>query len=164
MKDDKMRMVGIGMSIRMGIAMSFVLSLTGTLSSGHFSLASFLMSFVVSTVISLLIGFLIPVGQITKAATRAAHLEEGTLAARCLETLICDLIYTPIMTFLMVFMAYQMVIKQSNGMVQLNLLQMYLPSLGLCFVVGYILIFFIQPFFLKQLLKKYENGTDSTEQ
>ncbi|MCR5404186.1 MAG: hypothetical protein K6E91_10285 [Butyrivibrio sp.] len=154
---NKKRMIGIGMSIRLGIVMSFFLSLTGTLVSGHFTITSFLISFVVSTVISLLIGFLIPVGQVTESVCKAAGLKHGTLPCRLLEAFIANLIYTPIMTFLMVYMAYQMVMKQTNGMAQLNLLGMYFRSLGKLFFVGFVLLFFFQPLFYRQLMKKYED-------
>lgn len=159
---DKMKMVGIGMSVRLGIVMSFFLSLTGTLVSGHFSMVNFLISFIVSTVISLLIGFLVPVGQVMAAACSALKLKPGTIPARILESLISDVIYTPIMTFLMVFLAHQIVMKRSNGMAQLNLLNMYLKSLGICFVVGFIIIFFIQPVFYRQLMKKYVEENETT--
>ena len=154
---NKKRMIGIGMSIRLGIVMSFFMSLTGTLVSGHFTIRGFLISFIVSTVISLLIGFLIPIGQVSESVCKAARLKHGTLPCRLLETFIADLIYTPIMTFLMVYMAHQMVMKQTNGMAQLNLFGMYFRSLGICFLVGYVLIFIVQPVFYRQLVKKYED-------
>lgn len=160
---DKKRMIGVGMSIRMGITLSFFMSLTGTLSSGHFTAVGFIMSFIISTVISLLIGFLIPVGPIAQSVSRALKLKDGSIPARLVETFIYDLIYTPIMTFLMVFMAYQMILKQSGGMVPLRLGGMYFRALVLCFIIGFILIYIIQPIFLKSLIKKYENDALTEE-
>ena len=155
--EEMMMKVGRAMSIRMGIAMSFCLSLVGTLTSGHFTPVGFLISFVISSIISLLIGFIIPMGKVSEGARMKAKLERGSIPARLLETFISDLIYTPIITLAMVFFAYRMVIKQSGGMAQPNFWGMFLPSLCICFVVGFILIFIVQPIFMKSVMKKYGN-------
>lgn len=153
--NEQMKKIGREMGIRMGILMSFCLALTGTLSSGHFTPVGFLLSFVVSAIISIIIGFVVPVGKITGDACRKVGFNQGTIKERLLSSLISNLIYTPLMTFVMVLLAYTMAMKQSGGMAQLSFLPMFLHSLVICFIVGYILIFIFQPLFMKQLLKKY---------
>ncbi len=153
--ENKMRLVGRDMSIKMGITMSFCLSLIGTLTSGHFNIPGFLISFVVSTIISLIIGFVIPMGKVGSAVLNKAGLIRGTLPARCLESFVSDLIYTPLMTFVMVFLAYQMAMKQSGGMAGLNFGKMFLGSLIICFIAGFVIIFIVQPIFMRQTMKKY---------
>ncbi|WP_051688586.1 hypothetical protein [Butyrivibrio sp. AE2032] len=153
--EEMMMKVGRAMSIRMGIAMSFCLSLVGTLTSGHFTPIGFVISFVISSIISLLIGFIIPMGKVSEGARAKAKLERGSIKARLLETFISDLIYTPVITLAMVFFAYKMAMKQSGGAAQLNFWGMFLSSLAICFVAGFILIFLVQPIFMKGVMKKY---------
>jgi hypothetical protein len=153
--EEMMKKIGRGMSICMGLTMSFCLSLVGTLTSGHFTVPGFIISFIVSTIISLIIGFLIPMGKVTNALSGKLGLKQGTLPEKLFSSLISNLIYTPIMTFCMVFLAYQMAMKQSGGMAQLNFLGMFLPSLIICFIVGYVLILIFQPLFFKMLMAKY---------
>ncbi|MCR5670425.1 MAG: hypothetical protein K6G10_05425 [Butyrivibrio sp.] len=156
--DEKMRVIGRKMGIRMGILMSLCLSLVGTLTSGHFTVPGFLLSFVVSSVISLIIGFVVPLGKIGAGACKKAGLKQGSMGARLLESFISDLIYTPLITLAMVFMAYSLAMRMSGGNAQLNFGRMFLGSLLICFVVAYVLIFIFQPIFLKQLLKKEGNS------
>lgn len=153
--EETMKKIGRGMSIRMGIAMSFFLSLTGTLTSGHFTVPGFLISFAVSTIISLAIGFIIPMGKVTMKAAKNAGLQPGTMPEKLLSSLISDLIYTPVMTFVMVLLAYMNIMRQSGGQAQVNFLGMFLPSLLICMVVGYVLIFILTPIFMNSLRKKY---------
>ena len=153
--NDQMKKIGRDISIKMAATMSFCLSLVGTLSSGHFTPVGFVVSFLVSFVISLLIGLVIPMGKVSGAVLVKMNLIRGTLGARLVESLISNLIYTPIMTFVMVFLAYNMVMRQSGGMAQLNFWGMFLPSLIICFVVGYVIIFIVQPIFMKIAMKKY---------
>ncbi len=151
--DEQMKIIGRKMSIRMGIMMSFALALVGTLTSGHFTIPGFLLSFVVSAIISLIIGFLVPVGKISADFCRKRKYAPGTLANGIASSLISDIIYTPIITLIMVALAYLMVMKQSGGMAQLMFLPMFLKSLVICFVVGFILIFIFMPIFLKGIMK-----------
>ncbi len=151
MDPEMMKQIGRKMSILMGISMSLGMSLTGTLSSGHFTVPGFLISFLVSTVVSLIIGFLIPIAKISREACQKRKLPEGSLKARLFESLLSDLIYTPIMTVIMVAIAYFSATRQGA---ELSYVRMLIPSFFLCFAVGYILIFVLQPFFLKMLIKK----------
>ncbi len=153
--EEQMRKIGREMSVRMGLTMSFVMALVGTLTSGHFTFVGFLISFVCSAIIALAMGFIIPIGKITNDLTVKKGMKPGKLSTRCVEALISNLVYTPVITLAMVGMAYYMAMKQSGGMAQLSFVPMFLHSLVICFVVGFILIFLIQPLFFKSLMKKY---------
>lgn len=155
----KMRKVGIEMNLCMGITLSFFLSLVGTLSSGHFTVPSWLMSFAISTVISIIIGLLVPMNKVMNAVDRKAGLQPGSLPARFLDSLISDLIYTPILTLCMVGLAYWNATRHGQPM---PFLPVFLNSLLLTLAVGYILIFIFQPLFMKAILKR--NGINGAPQ
>ena len=145
--------VGRSMSICMAITLSLFLSLTGNLvgmvQSGRFDTIGFIIGFVVGTIISLIIGFAVPMGRIHQWVEK----KQGPgLMARYIESLISDFIYTPLMTTLMVTLAY--ILARSHGQ-HPPFLGMYLPSLGISMVVGYLLVFIFQPFYMKMLMKKY---------
>ncbi len=153
--NEQMKKVGRAMSLKMGLAMSFCMSLIGTGTSGHFTIPGFLISFVLSFIISLIIGFAIPMGRVSAAACRAMKLKQGSLPARIVESFISNLIYTPVMTVAMVAFAYFMAMKQSGGKAQLSFAGMLIPSLIICFIAGFFIIFIIQPIFLRQTMAKY---------
>lgn len=144
-----MKKIGRAMSIAMGIAMSFCLSLVGTLSSGHFTVVAFLTSFGASLIVSLMIGFLVPIQALNGRV--CGKMPRNSMKRRCIETLISDLVYTPLMTFLMVSLAY-FSSRQHGG--SMPFLPTFLKSLLLSLAVGYVMIFVLQPLFLKKLLKK----------
>ena len=150
---EAMKKVSRSMSVCMAITLSLLLSLTGNLvgmvQSGRFDTIGFLLGFVLSVVISLLIGFLVPMGRIHQWVIKK---QGPDLMGRYIESLISDFIYTPLMTTLMVLMAYFM--AKSHGQ-NPPFLGMFLPSLGISMVVGYLLIFIFQPFYMKTLMKKY---------
>ena len=142
------------MSICMAITLSFFLALVGSfvgmVQSGKFDTIGFVISFVASVIISLIIGFVVPMGRIHGWTVK--KFGPGDILGRYVESLISDLIYTPLLTFLMVIIAYFMA-RAHGG--EPPFLGMFLPSLGICFVVGFILIFIFMPFYMKMLMKKY---------
>ena len=148
-----MKKVGLQMNILMAVTLSFCLSLLGTLSSGHFTVPGFLMSFGISTVISLIIGFLVPMKKLEDGLVRKCGIEEHSLPARLLSSLVSDLIYTPILTFSMVFMAYRQATAHGSKM---PFLPSFIKSLILSLIVAYIIIFIVKPLFLKFVMK--QNG------
>ena len=163
MDTDKMKRIGRQMGIRMGLLMSFSLALIGTATSGHFTIPGFLVSFVISSVVSIIIGFVVPVGKISGDLCRKKGLRPGTVKARLLESFISDIIYTPVMTLIMVGFAYMMIMKNSGGNAQVPFLPMFLESFVICMIAGYILIYIFMPLFLKQIMKKEgisEGGLD----
>lgn len=149
----KMKKVGMTVSVFMGVTLSFCLSLVGNLlgsrQSGAFSVPGWLISFVVSTIISLIIGFIVPMKKISDSI----HAKNGgprSLKARLIDTLVSDLIYTPVITLAMVFLAYRN--ATAHG-AQMPFLPMFLSSLVVSLIVAYILIFILMPVFLKLSLK-----------
>ena len=122
---------------------------------GAFSVAGFLISFVISTIVSLVIGFIVPMKKVNDSVSGKLNLKQGTMAARFVESLISDIIYTPIMTLLMVFFAYRQ--ATAHG-AQIPFLPMFLSSLVVCLIVGYVLIFIFMPIYMKLVMKK--NGLD----
>ena len=154
MDPKKMRKIGITVSICMGVTMSFFLSLIGTAVSGHFTIPGWLISFLISTVVSLIIGFIVPMRKVTEGASRALKLQPRSLVARCVESLISDFIYTPLMTFLMVFFAYKSAIAHGAPAESLNLGRMFLGSFGICMAAGFLLIFILMPLFVKMAMKR----------
>ena len=159
-----MRKIGLIMNVLMGVALSFFLSLTGLLASGHFEVKAWIVSFLASTVLSLLIGFCIPVRKIALLVCGKCGLKERTLPFHCMDSFVSDLIYTPLITLVMVALAFMGAKRgieaaiaggaPAESLPQLHFLPMYLHSLLISMVVGYILIFVLQPVFLKILVGK----------
>ena len=149
-QEKMMKQAGMKMSLCMGITLSFFLSLIGMATSGHFTLPGWLISFAVSVIISLIIGFLIPMKKVSDSACARFNLQPGKLSTRCFESLLSDLIYTPILTFCMVFLAYRSAV--SHG-AQLRFLPMFLSSLVICLIAGYVLIFIFLPLYTKLIIK-----------
>lgn len=145
-----MKKMGIQMGLLMGVTLSFFLSLTGLLSAGQFKIPAFITSFLISFVISMVIGLIVPMKKVGDAAVAKAGLQPRTLKARLLESLISDLIYTPIITFCMVFMAYRQ--ATSHG-AKIPFPAMLIKSEVISLIVGYVLIFIFQPLFLKIVMK-----------
>ena len=154
----QMKMVGRKMGIRMGIVMSVCLAFLGTATSGHFTVIGFVLNVLISALISIGIGVIVPVGKISQDACQKRNLQRGSMKARLLETLISDLIYTPVITLVLVFFSYGMAMMQSGGRAQLSFLPMFLKSLIISLIAGYILIFIFMPLFLKQIMKQMQIG------
>lgn len=147
-----MRNIGRSMNIAMGVALSYCLTLTGMLTSGqHFEPMEFVINFAASTVISIVIGFLVPLRAITEKF--CGKMPQGSLKRRCAEALIPDFIYSPVMTLLMISLAYWNNHKQGG---QMPFLPPFIKGLIISLIVGYILSFILMPLFLKRLMK--ENG------
>jgi hypothetical protein len=154
MNPESAKRVGLKMNIAMGLLMSFSMSLIGNLTSGHFQIIGFLISFVISTIISIIIGFIIPMGRLGAALCKMCRLKQGSMGARVLESIVSDIIYTPVLTAIMVGLAYMMVMKQSGGMAPVTYGQMFLGSFFICLGAGFVIIFIFQPIFLKMFMKK----------
>ena len=150
-----MRKIGIQMSILMGVSLSFCLSLVGSLSSGHFTMPTFLLSFAVSTIISLIIGLLVPMKKVNDSLDAKLGLQPRKLSTHLFESLISDLIYTPIITLAMVFLNWKL--ATAHG-AQIPFLPMFVKSLILSMLVGYLLIFVLMPLFLKLVRRNMPGG------
>ncbi len=154
--DVVMKKIGISMGIYMSLIMSFFLALTGMGASGHFNIPGFIVSFLVSFMISLVISFLVPMGKVNKSLEMKHNLRPGALKTRGIEALVSNLIYTPILTLCMVTLAYFKAKNASGNGEGIPFIPAFLKSLGLCFIVGYILIFIFQDLIMKHLFKKYK--------
>lgn len=155
-----MKKIGILMAVFMGIIMSFSLSLVGTLLSGHFEIPAWLISFGISLVISLAIGFIVPMKKIGDAVCAKCKVAPNSMEGNKISGLISDLIYTPLITVVMVVV----MVTNARKHIPAEVLELgqgpsvgkeLLISLPVCFIVGYILILIFQPLLLKTLVRKY---------
>ena len=100
--------------------------------------------------VALIIGFIVPIGKLGKGASGRLGLEEHSLGARCIESLVADLIFTPVMTVAMVSFAYMMAKKHDEAMPYVPAL---LRSLAIGLVLGFMLAFVLTPVYLKIAMK-----------
>lgn len=152
--EQNMRALGMKMSVLMGITMSFVLSLVGTLTGGHFSVPSWIISFGLSLIISLVIGFVVPIKKVGDKVCGAFKINPESGKGNLLSGLISDLIYTPVITIIMVVVMLGNAAKHAPEGAVPPISRVLPGSLLICFVIGYIVIIIVQPLFLKMLLKK----------
>lgn len=152
----RMKRIGRRISILMGVTLSLCLSLVANLFlADEFKIGSFFISFGITLVISLIIGLIVPMKKVNDGVDRALNLKPGSLPAHLMETLVSDLIYTPIITVIMSTVAYFM--ATSNG-AQIPYVPMLLKSLLVCFLVGYVLIFIFAPLFMRLVVGKRAAG------
>lgn len=144
--DKKIRAVARTMSVLMGVSLSLCLSLVGNALSGRFTARGFLLSFAVSTAVSLAIGFVVPMKPLCDAVCGRLKLRPRTAGWRLAEAVVSDLVYTPLITFIMVFMAWRMAV--SHG-AQVPFAPMFLHSLAVSLAVGYVLILVLTPIFMR---------------
>lgn len=144
------RKIGRLMGILMGGTISFVNSLIGTLSSGRFTVGGFLNSFLISFVISQILGLIIPIKKISDSLTKKLNCKPGSLKARIADALVTDLIYSPIMTFIMVYMAWFQ--AKAHG-ADIPFGPMLLKAECISFVAAFFLSLFLSPVYMKLLMK-----------
>lgn len=142
------------MSVLMGFVMSFVLSLVGTLVGGHFSIQSWMLSFGISLVLSIIIGFVVPVKPLGDKFCNKHNVVPESPKGNFCSALISNLIYTPFLTIVMVSTMVLMATKEvPSWQARLNILgHALIPSLIVCFVVGYVAITIFQPLFVKLII------------
>lgn len=150
-----MKKVSTFMNLTMGVTLSFCMSLIGNLTSEKgFTIVGFLVSFVASFLISLFIGFNIRIGMIEGMICGMAGAKRGSMKARFLETVISDVVYTPLMTFCMVLLAWFMSGKAFPfGPV---FFRSFLISLAAAFII----IFIVKPLYFNAAVKKYDVDID----
>ena len=149
--EKKIKKVGLEMNILMSVSMSLVLSLTGMLSAKQFTLPGFIESFLISLVISFLLGIFVSIPKLNAAIEKRLGLKRGSLLTRALEALVSDLIYTPIMSVIMITLAWFS--ARTHG-ADPPYVMMLLKGLGLSLIVGYLLVFFLMPLYLRIVLKR----------
>ncbi|MCR4645820.1 MAG: hypothetical protein K5695_10510 [Oscillospiraceae bacterium] len=149
-----MKRIGRTMNILMAVTLSLFLSFTGTFTSGNFTLPGFIVSFIASTIVSLIIGLVIPIKPISDKIAEKAHLQPRTFGRRCMDALVSDVLYTPILTLLMVGLAYFMASRHGSP-IPVPFILMFLKSFAISMIVGFILAYIFQPLYLGMLIKKY---------
>jgi hypothetical protein len=148
----RMKRINRRISILMGVTLSLCLSLVAHLFlADKFTFTGFLLSFAISLTISLIIGLIVPMKKVNDAVDRSLNLRPFSIKARLVESLVSDLIYTPIMTVIMTTISY--FIATNNG-ADIPYVPMLLKSLLVCFLVGYVLIFIFQPLFMTLVIGK----------
>lgn len=146
----KMRLVNFEISLLVGGILSFSLSLIGNLTSGQFEVHAWLTGFLVSLVISVVVGLLVPMPRISMLMHK--KFQKTPFVGYLLETLISDLIYTPVICYLMVLLAWFRSGRHFPFAIG------FFRSLGVTFVAGYVLIFVLVPL-IKRLIF-HLNGVD----
>ena len=148
----RMKRIGRRISILMGVTLSLCLSLVAHLFlADKFTFSGFLISFAISLTISLIIGFIVPMKKVNDAVDSSLHLKPFSIQARLMESLVSDLIYTPIITVIMTTVSY--FIATNNG-ADIPYVPMLVKSLLICFLVGYVLIFIFMPLFMTLVIGK----------
>ena len=138
------------MSLLMGASMSLILSRVGLLSAGRFTVGDFLKSFIISFPISLVLGLIIPGKKICDALIAKCNLVRESVSARMLEAFVMDLIYSPVMTFVMVYLAYRRAV--SHG-ARIPFGPMLLKSELISFAVGFVLNYVMTPVFVRLVMR-----------
>ena len=128
----------------LGVVLSFFLSFVGTLQSGHFSVVALIVSFMCSSILSIIIGIFVPIKRINARCVAKIKKEPGSIPAKLLCALVDDIIFTPIINLLMVFMAYKRALKfGATDMPPFRFI--LLRATAFCVVVGFIVLFFAIP-------------------
>ena len=139
------------MSLLMGLSMSFILTIVGMLTAGQFTVPGFLKSFLISFVVSMIIGLIIPIRKVSNGVLKKLDARPGTLKARILEALVSDVLYSPLMTLVMVYLAYR---EATSHGARIPFGPMLLKSEIISFIVAFILSFILTPVFMKTVVKK----------
>ncbi|SEP77573.1 hypothetical protein SAMN04487977_101383 [Treponema bryantii] len=142
----QIKKIGIRMMLLMGITLSFFLSLTGLLLSGHFTWKGLLINWLISFVISCIIGRIYPMHKISVFLDKKFGLKHGKLSTHLVESFLSDCAYTPIITFVMVFIAWKQAVAQGAS---ISLGAMFGASLLVSLVAGYVLIVIFIPIFIR---------------
>ena len=150
-----MKKAGLKMSLMIGAAMSFTLSLIGLLSAGKFTLPGFLTNVLISFSISFLLSLAVPVKQLGTQLVNRLKLQPGTLKAQAAEALVCDVIYTPLMTTVMTYLAYRQ--ARAHG-APITFASMWLPSLLISLIAAFVLAFIFTPVFARIAFRDLEAG------
>ncbi len=141
-----MKKAGLKMSFMMGAAMSITLSLIGLLSARKFTLPGFFTNVLISFSFSFLLGLAVPVKQLGTQLVNRLKLQPGSLKARAAEALLSDVIYTPLMTTVMTYLAYRQ--ARAHG-APITFASMWLPSLLISLTAAFGLVFIFTPLFTR---------------
>lgn len=148
---EKMRKIQREMAMYMGITLSFCLSLFGNATSGRFTVIGFILSFILSSIISIIIGWFVPMKDVSDKITGKLGMEQGKGSTRVMESFISDIIYTPIITFAMILLAYKQATAHGGDM---PFVPVFIKSLIESLILGLIIIHLLTTIYLKFVLKK----------
>ncbi len=139
--EKKMKTVSILMSLFMGVTLSFCLSLLGNLlAEGGFKPIVFIVSFIV------------PMRKISTAITK--NMKPRSIGAKLVDALVSAVIYTPVITLVMIVLVRFMANKMSGGHAQLPpFAVMFLSSLVISLVAAFVIILIVTPLFMMLSLK-----------
>ena len=146
--------VGMVTGVLIGILISIVLSVVGPIISGHPSVPSVLVSLLCSSIMSILIGLFVPIKKITDGACSRMKMSPDGLLGRIVFALLSDLFFTPIISFLMVFMNYKRA-RMHDSNVALG--RMYFGNLIVSYSVAFFLILIFTPLLVKLAIKLVSN-------
>lgn len=141
------------MSLYMSIMMSFSLTMIGLLQAGDFSLGNAVLNFVISFMIMRIISCFFDAGKVSMDLLSKHSIDPHSAKGRILMALIIDLINSPIMTFVMVTIAY---IRAKNSGIQMPYLPILLRSMAISTVCSFFLCLIFTPLFEKILNRKKE--------
>ena len=147
---EKMESVGPMVGIMTGVSLSLVLSILGPIASGHFHIVAFLVSFLCSSVLSIIIGLFIPVKGIADTVCKKAGADLKKIGGRLLWSLMANLLFTPIISFFMVLMAY---VRNSHLDSSISFHVMFVKNLLVSLPVGLIVVVIAMPFLHKMAYK-----------
>ncbi len=162
--------VGKYISIRMGIAMSITMSLVGALlgavtavkQSGAPFIAAFLPSFLASIVITMIIaiglGLIVPMKKVNDGIESKTKTKGFLL--HFLQSLVSDLIYTPLIGLVMAFFSTAVFVIPRNPELSMKMLVPvslgnFAKSFVIEFVVALVVIIILEPVIQKAAFKKY---------
>ena len=146
-----MRKIQRQMAMLMGVSLSFCLSLFGNATSGRFTVMGFILSFIVATIISMIIGWFVPMKDVSDKITGKLGMTPNKAGTRVMESLISDIIYTPLITFVMIFMAYKQATAHGGSM---PFVPAFLKALIESMILGLIIIHLLTPIYIKFVMKK----------
>ena len=147
----RMRAAGKAVGMMMGLVMSFFQSLAGQLSSGHFTFPGWIISLALSIAISWVIGYIVPMGKITKNVCTKLKCQPESLKARLAESLISDLLFSPLICLANILLAYRN--AAAHG-AKVSFPGMFLPSLGISLALGFVLAFIFLPICKKTVMSR----------
>ena len=139
------------MSLCMGVIMSLCLSTAGLLSAGAFSIPSLLLNFVISFTIIRVIDRFINVGKLSNELPGKLNVDPDSLLGRLLKALVGVVVYSPMMTAVMVYIGY---FRATSHGARIKYLPMLLNSLPLTLVLSFLICFFITPLLEKIIWKR----------
>lgn len=97
------------------------------------------------------IGIIVPIPKVNAALARKFKLQPGAPKTHFVESVVSNLIYTPLITTVMVLFVYFAMMPEGH---KPPFLPMFIHSQIVCFIVAQVLILIFVPIIVKRLLPK----------